>query len=192
MSIKIQSVIDYALGLSYRKIKQKLEFLYGIKVAISSIFDWIKSFQKKVKLCVKPRQHDMIAVDETVVKICGYRCFIWAAIDIHTKELVTFDYSCGRSELDATMFLSKIRARCIGKPIVITDRGQWYNVINEMGLDHWHQTFSIRNAIERFFGLVKDRTRCFYNNINCSNPKHLHLFMKMFAFWYMNIRQVIS
>jgi transposase len=47
LSIKVQAVIDYCLGLSYRKIKQKLYFLYGIKVDISSIFEWVKAFQKK-------------------------------------------------------------------------------------------------------------------------------------------------
>jgi len=29
-----------------------------------------------------------------------------------------------------------------------------------------YQTFGIRNAVERFFGYIKQRTRRFYNNIN--------------------------
>ena len=29
-----------------------------------------------------------------------------------------------------------------------------------------YQRFGLRNAVERFFGYVKQRTRRFYNNIN--------------------------
>lgn len=190
--LKIQSVIDYCLGLSYRKIKNKLKFLYDVEVAISAIYRWIKSFQERIKLRIKPKEHTQIAADETVVKINGYRCFLWAAVDIHTKELVAFDASAGRSGLDAIVFLSKVKSGCTNNPILITDKGPWYSAAETIGLDKWHQTFGIRNAIERFFGLVKDRTRVFYNNINCSSVRQLELFMKMFAWYYMNIRRVIS
>ncbi|MEM5776816.1 MAG: hypothetical protein QXJ06_00010 [Candidatus Aenigmatarchaeota archaeon] len=71
----------------------------------------------------------------TRVKVCGYRCFVWASIDIHTKELIAIDVSAGRSELDCRLFLSKIKSKCKGKlPTIITDRGLWYNIVKRMGL----------------------------------------------------------
>jgi transposase-like protein len=188
-------VIDWSLGLSYRKIKQKLEFLYGVKVAISSIHSWVKSFQEKVGVPVDKKERTQIAIDETVVKSRDRRLYLWSAIDLKNGELVAFDVSVGRSELDAMLFLYKIKVKCKGKlPVLVTDKGPWYNeTINRVGFDCIHNAFSIRNPIEQFFKLVKDRTRVFYNNLNTKKGvKHLLLFMKMFVFWYRNIRMVIS
>jgi transposase-like protein len=40
------------------------------------------------------------------------------------------DVSLGRSELDAYLFLSKVKSKCKGKlPEIITDRGPWYNIV---------------------------------------------------------------
>jgi transposase-like protein len=131
----------------------------------------------------------MIAVDETVIKDNGYRCYLWAALDIHTKELIGFDVSYSRSELDAIHFLAKVKARCKGQlPIVLSDRGPWYKpALSRLGFEQWTYTFSIRNCIEQFFRLVKDRTRIFYNNIN-GGINHIMMFMKMFAYWYKELR----
>lgn len=112
---------------------------------------------------------------------------MWSAVDLETNELVAFDVSAGRSSLDAMMFLYKIKDECKGKlPILVADKGPWYiATINRLGFAYMHNTFSIRNPIEQFFKLVKDRTRTFYNNLNTDNGvRHLMLFMRMFAFWY--------
>jgi transposase-like protein len=122
--LKIQSVIDYALGLSYRKIKNKIKSLYGIDVALSAIYRWIKTFQERIRIDIESKERKQIAIDETVIKICGYKCFLWAAIDIHSKELIAFDFSAGRSELDTRVMLGRIKARCKEDlPIIITDKG---------------------------------------------------------------------
>lgn len=77
LPFKILSVIDYAIGLSYRKIANKLKFLFNIEVCPASIFKWVKKFQSKVKMAVERKERSQIAVDETIVKsgkegsICG-------------------------------------------------------------------------------------------------------------------------
>ena len=131
----------------------------------------------------------MVAVDETVIKLNGSKCFLWAAVDVFSKELIAWDVSRGRSGLDALLFLYKVKARCKGKlPIVIVDRGLWYpESLSRVGFDRWHYTFSIRNGVERFFRYVKERTRVFYNNISGS-IRNIELFMKMFAYWYSERR----
>ena len=194
MLFKVLSIIDYALGLSYRKIANKLRFLFNIRVCPASVFKWVKKFCSKIRTAVGSKERHQIAVDETVIKSRDKRLYLWSAVDLETNELVAFDVSAGRSELDAMMFLYKVKARCKGKlPILVTDKGPWYReAISRIGFDHLHNTFSVRNPIEQFFKLVKDRTRVFYNNINTSNGvKHLMLFMKMFAFYYSRIRVVI-
>jgi transposase-like protein len=52
-----------------------------------------------------------------------------------------------------------------------------------MGIRWFHITFDKRNAIERFFRTLKERTRRFYNNVNARVSKirfltvYLNLFM---------------
>jgi putative transposase len=50
-----------------------------------------------------------------------------AALDRHTYEVIHVEASPGRSELDALLFLRTVLERCQGRPVVIVDRGPWYN-----------------------------------------------------------------
>lgn len=189
--VKAVSLIDYIFHRSYRKVARKLSAFY-VPITKSSIQRYVKKFQSRVRVSIQPKERTMIAVDETVVKINGKRCFIWAAVDIFSKELIAFDVSRGRSSLDSLVFLARVKARCKGElPIVLVDKGPWYpESLSRLGFDYMHYTFSIRNAVERFFGLVKDRTRLFYNNINNCNDGTTTLieFMRMFAYWYKELR----
>jgi transposase-like protein len=51
--------------------------------------------------------------------------------------------------------------------LIIVDRGPWYRwALERLGLKYVYQRFGIWNAVERFFGYIKQRTRRFCNNIN--------------------------
>ena len=44
--------------------------------------------------------------------------------------------------------------------MIIVDRGPWYRwALERLGLKYRYQRFGIRNAVERFFGYIKQRTR---------------------------------
>jgi transposase-like protein len=44
--------------------------------------------------------------------------------------------------------------------LIILDRGPWYRwALERLGLKYQYQTFGIRNAVERFFGYLKQRIR---------------------------------
>jgi hypothetical protein len=77
-------------------------------------------------------------------------------------------HSHRRTTENALRFLRRLRGRCLGDPVILTDRGPWYrdSVIRAGFQSHVHQTFGLRSSVERFFGYLKDRTRVFYNNIN--------------------------
>jgi transposase-like protein len=63
---------------------------------------------------------------------------------------------------------------CTNKPLVIVDRGPWYRwALERLGLKYQHQRFGIRNAVERFFEYLKQRTRRFHNNINTWSIKSI-------------------
>jgi transposase-like protein len=69
--------------------------------------------------------------------------------------------------LIALKFLRMVLGRCINNPLIVVDRGPLYRwALDRLGLKYYYQRFGLRNAVERFFGYLKQRTRRFYNNIN--------------------------
>jgi transposase-like protein len=186
--LKAISLIDYIFHGSLRRIAKKLSLFFEL-ISKSAIHRYVKKFQSKVRISIEAKERSMIAIDETCIKLNGRKCYLWEAVDIFTKELIALDVSRGRSSLDALLFLYKVKARCKGKlPIVLSDSAPWYKeALSRLGFNQWIYAFSLRNAIERFFRYVKERTKIFYNNIN-DEIRNIELFMKMFAFWYKELR----
>jgi transposase-like protein len=108
-----------------------------------------------------------VAVDETVVRLHGLRAYVWSAVDIDSGEILAIYASWGRNMLIALKLLRMVLDRCLNKPMIIVDRGPWYRwTLERLRLKYQYQRFGLRNALERFFGHLKQRTRRFYNNIN--------------------------
>jgi putative transposase len=130
-----------------------------------SVRKWFHRFSKLFS--VGRRFRNTIAVDETVVKMYGLRAYVWSAVDMDSGEILAIYASRGRNILIAMKFLRMVLDRCINNPLIIVDRGPWYRwALERLGLKYQYQTFGIRNAVERFFGYLKQRTRRSHNNIN--------------------------
>ena len=71
------------------------------------------------------RVRRLVAVDETVLKVKGRICYLWAAIDVDTNEILAVYASKGRGLPNAIKFLKMVLRSCDGKPIVVVDRGRW-------------------------------------------------------------------
>lgn len=77
---------------------------------------------------------------------------VWAARDVDSKEVLGFRCSFTRSSLDAELFLKKVLQYCENKPLFLVDKGPWYpDAFKSLGLEYEHQTFGMRNRIERWF-----------------------------------------
>jgi transposase-like protein len=147
-------------------------FLRGTNSSRESVRRWFHRFSKLFS--VGRRFRNTIAVDETVVKMHGLRAYVWSAVDVDSGEILAVYASRSRNILIALKFLRIVLDRCINKPLVIVDRGPWYRwALERLGLKYQYQTFGIRNAVERFFGYIKQRTRRFYNNINSWSIKSI-------------------
>jgi len=59
----------------------------------------------------------------TVVKVNGYRCYLWGAIDVDSGEVLAVYVSRGRSMLNALIFLKRVLKACESKPVIVVDRG---------------------------------------------------------------------
>jgi len=75
----------------------------------------------------EPDYHATVAVDETKVSVEDDEVYVWAAVDVDTFEVVHIEVSPGRSDLDALLFIKQVLKRCRGQPVIVVDRGPWYN-----------------------------------------------------------------
>jgi transposase-like protein len=166
---KIYSVILFTAGLSLRDLSERL-CLTG--ASRKSVRIWVHRFSSLFKPSKRARR--LVAVDETVLKVNGQTCYLWAAIDVDTNEILAVYASRGRGIPCAVKFLRKVLDSCEGKPVIVVDRGPWYRwALERLGITYFHEAFGERNKIERWFRELKERTKRFYNNVNSKTLKSI-------------------
>jgi len=166
---KAYSVMLYVAGLSLRDLSER----YHVTMASrESVRRWFHRFSSIFS--VEKKFRNAVAVDETVVKLHGFRAYVWSAVDIDSGEILAVYASWSRNILITMKFIRMVLDRCYNKPLIIVDRGPWYRwALDRLGLKYQYQRFGLRNVVERFFGYLKQRTRRFYNNINSWSTKSL-------------------
>ena len=145
----------YQSGLSYGKVER---FVSGSYEAVRQWYHALSEF-------FEPREveRQVVAVDETKMKVDGEQVYVWAAVDVETFEILHVDVSPGRSSLDALLFLRTVMSRCRGKPLVKVDPGPWYNwALDLLDCDYEKETFGERSLSESVFSLFKYRTLLFW------------------------------
>jgi putative transposase len=151
---KIYSVILFMAGLSLRDLSERLSLTGASR---ESVRIWVHRFSSLFRPSRRVRR--LIAVDETVLKVKGQICYLWAAIDVDTNEILALYASRSRGIPSAIEFLRKVLDSCEGKPVIVVDRGPWYRwALDRLGMTYFHETFGNRNRIERLFREMKDRT----------------------------------
>jgi transposase-like protein len=144
---KICSVVLFTAGLSLRDLSERL-CLTG--ASRESVRIWVHRFSSLFRPSRRVRM--LLAVDETVLKVNGQICYLWAAIDVDTNEILALYASKGRGIPSAIEFLRKVLDSCEGKPVIVVDRGPWYRwALERSGMTYFHETFGNRNRIERWF-----------------------------------------
>ena len=183
---KILACLLYLSGLSYRGMTYQTGMIDASHV---SVFRWVHAMRGIVSR-VPRKDRKLIAIDETKLKINGRQVFVWAAIDADTKELLAVYASYYRSSINTLVFLKRVLETCSEMPVVLVDGGPWYPwALNRYGLKWLHITFGERNAIERFFRTLKERTRRFYNNLPSDRLDNLQAFLSLFMTWYNHLRK---
>jgi putative transposase len=183
---KVVACLLYLSGLSYRGMTYQTRLIEASHV---SVHNWVHAL-KGLMSRVPRRERRVVAMDETKLKIHGRQVFVWAAIDVETKELLAVYASYYRSHINTLVFLRRVLDTCTNKPVVLVDGGPWYPwPLERYGLPWLHVTFGYRNAIERLFRTLKERTRRFYNNLTSDRLENLQSFMDVFMLWYNRLRR---
>jgi len=183
LKVKVLSTVLYYSGLSYRVVARGLRGL--ARFSYGSVRLWFRRLREALPKPKRMRRR-VVAVDETKLKLNGEQLYVWAAVDVKTREVLACRVSWTRNIMGAEAFLRKVLDACTNKPLILVDKGPWYpEALITLGLKWRHVTFSLRNRIERWFGILKARTKHFYNNFpNNSTIQSIKTFMETFIAWY--------
>ncbi|MDT7878961.1 MAG: DDE-type integrase/transposase/recombinase [Candidatus Caldarchaeales archaeon] len=80
-----------------------------------SVGIWVHRFSPLFRQFRRVRR--LVAVDEAVLKVSGQTCYLWAAIDVDTNEVLAVYASRGIPS--AIKFLRKILDSCECKPLIL-------------------------------------------------------------------------
>lgn len=152
----------YASGLSFRKTAQLLHGL-GVSISHVAIWYWKRKFACHWRVWVGELPA-RIVVDETCVKIGGRTCWIFAAIDPHTRRVLSLQAFRERGLWQTCDFFLGLRylyGRWAEEAIV--DGGLWYQgALGRLGqTKRVRMVGGIRNYVERFFRELKRRVKVF-------------------------------
>jgi len=182
VELKILAALLYFFGLSLRKTSDFLSLFEEISHESVRIY-----YHRLKKEGPRKKKRRLIAIDETKIKLEKKLIFVWAAIDVDTKECLWASES--RGSFEAYVFLKEILKYCENRPEIVVDRGFWYLwALKRLGLKYRHETFGERNAVEGFFSRFKERTKRFWNRFPfrssfVSVQSWLKSFMAFYNYW---------
>ena len=160
---KVYACILFLAGLSTRCMTERFGLIRASREAVRL---WVHRLEGLL-YHGPPRKRFMVAVDETKIKLNGLWVYLWAAIDVESREVLAVYASYHRSSLNAYIFLTMVMDACLNRPIILVDGGPWYPwALRQLNLPWIHVTFGPRSYIERWFRTLKERVRGFYQNIN--------------------------
>ena len=177
IEIKLAAIAMYILSSSIRRIALLLN------VGKSTVHYWIDRFKdvlnserrEKVSKLVISR----IAVDETILKYNGKKCYLFAALDVERNKIIHLKVYPARNALTAYSFLKEVLRMCEVEELIL-DRGPWYrDALQRLGVRFKHETFGERSLIESVFSSFKQRARIFF----CSITVNFRRREKRFARW---------
>jgi len=118
--------------------------------------------------------------------LSGEHLYVWVAVDVKTREVLACRVSWARNMMVAEALLRKVLEACENKPLILVDKGSWCpETLISLGPKWRHVNFGMRNRIERWFGILKARTKRFYNTFpNNSTIQSTKTFMETFIAWY--------
>jgi len=146
LKAKVLSTVLYYSGLSYRAVARVSRGL--AEFTHESVRLW---FRKLKEAFPKPKRirRKVIAIDETKLKLNGEQLYVWAEVDVKTKEVLACRVSWTRNIMVAEAFLRKVLEACTHKPLILVDRGPWYpEALIGLDLKWRHVTFGMRNRVE--------------------------------------------
>ena len=162
----------HSIRLAGLSLSNTVLFLYvfGVDRARSTVHNRVH------KAGLRPetgRSPDHVAVDETVIRIGDEQCWLWAAVDPDSRELLhTKLEPAGRDAL-VEVFSGELREKDEADDTVflVDDATPPKGVCRRHGLDFRDERHGDRNSVERVFREVRRRTGSFPNCFDVANTR---------------------
>jgi transposase-like protein len=144
-----------------------------------------------------------VAVDETILKYNGKKCYLFAALDVERNKIIHLKVYPARNALIACSFLKEVLKICEVEEIIL-DKGPWYrDALQRLGVKFRHESFGERSLVESVFSSFKQRAKIFFCSITVNFRKRekkfgglrwrraiecWNRFCRMFLFYYNVVR----
>ena len=96
-----------------------------------------------------------VAVDDTILKYNGEKCYLFAAVDVERNKVLHLRVHSARNALVAPSFLRAVLRKYDVKELIL-DKGPWYRgALRRLGVNYRHGRFGGRSLVESFFSSFK-------------------------------------
>ncbi|AEA47780.1 DDE-type integrase/transposase/recombinase [Archaeoglobus veneficus] len=163
LEIKLIAIAMYIVSSSVRRIA----LLFN--VGKSTVHYWIEKFKDVLEFNEKEKVKELviarIAVDETILKYNGKKCYLFAALDVERNKIVHLKVYPARNALAAYSFLREVLRMCEVEELIL-DKGPWYrDALQRLGVRFRHEAFGERSLVESVFSSFKQRAEIFFCSI---------------------------
>ena len=157
---------------------------FGVNRARSTVHNWVQKADLEPR---SGRAPDLIALDETVVKVNGERFWLIAAVDPDTNIILHVGLYPSRNTAITKVFVRELQDKhAIDDAEFLVDGAPWLHAgLFELGMHFRHETFGNRNPVERVFQEIKRRTTQFYNTFSRASPESAEEWLKAIS-WAWN------
>ena len=157
---------------------------FGVDRARSTVHNWVQKADLEPR---SGRAPDLIALDETVVKVNGERFWLIAAVDPDTNIILHVGLYASRNTAITKVFLRELQDKhAIDDAEFLVDGAPWLHAgLFELGMHFRHETHGDRNPVERVFQEIKRRTTQFYNTFSRASPESAEEWLKAIS-WAWN------
>ena len=129
---------------------------------------------------------NQIAVDETVIRVNGEQCWLYAAINPATNKFLHVRlFQTLTTQLALLFFRELHEKQQVEQTTFLVDGAQYLqSALNRLGLRFQYVRHGNRNRIERVFREVERRTSSFANAFRNAELETAESWLQAFAVWY--------
>jgi putative transposase len=169
-------------GLSLSNTKRELEKL-GVERSRTAIHNWVQKADLQPTSNTVPNQ---IAVDETVIRVNGERCWLYAAVNPATNEFLHVRLFQTLTTQLTLLFLRELREKQqVEQATFLVDGAQHLQTaLTRLGLRFQYVRHGNRNSVERVFREIKRRTSSFSNAFRNAELETAESWLQAFAVWH--------
>ena len=172
-------------GLSLSNTVSEIEN-FGVERSRKAIHDWVQKADLQPANDASP---DHVAVDETVIRINGKQFWLYAAVDPETNRFLHLRLYTTTTTALTERFLRELRKKHdVEDAVFLVDHAKHLTAaLRRSGLRFQAVRHRNRNAVERVFREVKQRTSSFSNSFSHVDPAIAETWLQAFAVWWNSL-----